>query len=203
MPPKVTKCSVNKETLDLLTKSIAALENVEFTDEDNEGASETDNTDLNQVLTCLMKAITTLTKKYSVVNELENELREQGDELDETRQRSLKGNLILSSPSIPSKSVVSLIKSDKQLEEDKELLSDHILGLVKEKYAVDVPHGDVQALHRLPNGNIILRLWNRKPDSAWSKLVSGIRSGKNKGYNLFANFHLTESINFSNSWDFI
>ena len=44
---------------------------------------------------------------------------------------------------------------------------------------------------RCPNKSVILRLWNRTEGSAWSRIVSGIKEGKNLGYNVFFNFHLT------------
>ena len=59
---------------------------------------------------------------------------EQGDELDECRQRSMKGNLILTSPSIPASNKVSLIKTDDKLREDEESLSHHALGFIQKKY---------------------------------------------------------------------
>ena len=66
---------------------------------------------------------------------------------------------------------------------------------MKQKYEVVVPKGDIQALHRLPNGTVILRLWNRRPGAAWWMIVDAIKSGRNLGMNLFANFHLTRKRN--------
>ena len=107
----------------------------------------------------------------------------------------MKGNLILTSPSIPASNKVCLIKTDDKLREDEESLSHHVLGLIQKKYAVTVPEEDVQALHRLPNGSVIVRFWNRRPGSAWCKIVDGIKSGKNKDLNFYANFHLTRKRN--------
>ena len=53
----------------------------------------------------------------------------------------------------------------------------------------------MQALHRLPNGSVIVRFWNRRPGSTWCKIVDGIKSGKNKDLNFYANFHLTRKRN--------
>ena len=170
-----------------------------------------DNTDLSAVLNHILQAVKVLTVEVSEIKqqgvgqeggdggaatrELGKQVREQGDELDECRQRSMKGNFILSSPTIPSKNVVTVMKTDDQLREDGETLVDHVRGLVKTKYDVVLPESDVQACHRLPNGTIILRLWNRRPGSAWSRMIDAIKSGLNKGYNLFANFHLTRKRN--------
>ena len=169
-----------------------------------------DTTDINS---CLQQLYVVLTEIASSVQDLKEQVeksagageiedsktkklvREQGDELDECRQRSMKGNLILTSPSIPASNKVCLIKTDDKLREDEESLSHHVLGLIQKKYAVTVPEEDVQALHRLPNGSVIVRFWNRRPGSAWCKIVDGIKSGKNKDLNFYANFHLTRKRN--------
>lgn len=128
------------------------------------------------------------------VEQLKVVQRQEKDELDETRQRNLKGNLIISSPNIGNKK--SLIKSDAELKTAGLTLHGHILDLVKEKFGVTIPKGDIQTCHRLKNeNNIILRVWNRAPDAAWWNLVTAIRTGVNPGTNLFANFQLTDRRN--------
>ena len=175
-----------------------------------------DPTDINAVLQQLWLAVTDIANSVNELKEQveksvgENEVRdqnnevtknmqklvrEQGDELDECRQRSMKGNLILTSPTIIASNKVSLFKSDEKLREDEESLTQHVLGLIQKKYEVTVPEGDVQALHRLPNGSVIVRLWNRRPGSAWCHILDGIKSGKNKDLNFYANFHLTRKRN--------
>ena len=47
----------------------------------------------------------------------------------------------------------------------------------------------------MQNGNVIVRVWNKRPGSAWSKLVTAIRSGNSKEMNLYINFHLTKRRN--------
>ena len=209
---------VTQDTLDLLNK---ALENLtgQSTDQSKEtprgrggagrASQQVDPSNITQVLTHLVKAVSVLTEQMSSMKEahvaqpaggdgpevqnLRETVRVQGDEVDECRQRGLKGNLILTSPTNNNK--INLIKSDQQLQEEKLTLTNHILALVKQKFDVVIPLQDLQALHRLPNGNVILRLWNRTPGSAWSKIVDGIKSGKNMGMNFFANFHLTRRRN--------
>ena len=171
-----------------------------------------DPTNLNAVLNQILSAVGELMKEVAALKEagvgqrgavvggeagksLTDQVNIQADEIDEMRQRSLKGNLILSSPNLPAIKKVSLIKSDEQIKKEGSNLTQHVLELLKTKYGTDVPEGDIQALHRLPNGTIILRLWNRKPGSAWADLVNGIRSGKNREINFFANFHLTKRRN--------
>ena len=167
-----------------------------------------DPTDISELITNLFKALTDITtavvelKEHhngdddsGSVKELQKQVRIQEDEIDECRQRSMKGNFILTSPDIPASSKKNVIKSDEQLRGDGGSLTSHILQLVKEKYDVAVPENDIQALHRLPNGTVILRLWNRRPGSAWTKIVDGIKSGMNKHINFYANFHLTRKRN--------
>ena len=118
--------------------------------------------------------------------------KENEDEIDECRQRSLKGNFIISSVADNAKRRVSLIKSDQQLREDGESLTEHIIDLAKRKYDVSISGEDIQACHRLPNNQVILRLWKRTSNSSWSRLAGGIKSGMNSGFNVYFNFQLTK-----------
>lgn len=129
------------------------------------------------------------------VEKLEERVRVQEDELDEVRQRSLKGNLILSSPSNADKGLSTLLKSDETLAEEGLSLTDHVVDLINDKYGVLLPKSDIQALHRLPNASIIVRVWNRRQNSAWNSLLSSIKMGgkqEKKSMNLFLSFHLTK-----------
>ena len=78
--------------------------------------------------------------------------------------------------------------------------------LIKTKYNVVVPASNVQACHFIPSwpegrkGNplyksVVIRFWNRKPDSAWSALVKSIVSGGAKEVPIFCNFQLTKKRN--------
>ena len=209
---------VTQDTLDLLNKALENLTGIVPNDPSKEtpkgrgGAgrgSQVDPNNVNQVLTHLVKAVSVLTEQMNSLKEahvaqsgggdapevqnLRETVRVQGDEVDECRQRGLKGNLILTSPTNNNK--INLIKTDQQLQEENQTLTNHILALVKQKFDVVIPLQDLQALHRLPNGNVILRLWNRTPGSAWSRIVDGIKAGKNMGMNFYANFHLTRRRN--------
>lgn len=136
-------------------------------------------------------AVIELKKEVALIKEIQCQ---EKDELDETRQRNLKGNLIISSSSYGNSK--SLIKTDEQLKSEGTSLHGHVLDLVKQKFGVTIPRGDVQACHRLKNeNNVILRIWNRSPDAAWWKLVTAIRTGVNPKTNLFANFQLTDRRN--------
>jgi hypothetical protein len=69
---------------------------------------------------------------------------------------------------------------------------DHTLNLIHSKYGVSVPPQDIQALHKLPNSTILIRVWNRKEGSAWSKLINAIKTGGNRSMNVYLNFQLTQ-----------
>ena len=128
------------------------------------------------------------------VEKLQERIRAQEDETDEVRQRSLKGNLILSSPQNADKNLHTLLKSDETLAAERTSLTDHVLDLINTKYGVRIPKSDLQALHRLPNSSIVIRVWNRTEGSAWSVLINRIKMGgkkEMKSMNVFLSFHLT------------
>ena len=195
MPPKINKISVNKETIVELTKSLKILIDSSSATGDGRGpgggaVGEVDETDLNGVLNHLLGAVRVLTDtvqsmRGAVVGAdsggtsaaIEKRVRQTEDELDECRQRGLKGNLILTSLANNEKGKVCLIKTDEQLSQEGLSLTNHMIQLVKNKYDVVLPPSDIQACHRLPNKSVVLRLWNRKEDSAWSKIVGVYQEG--------------------------
>ena len=92
-----------------------------------------DPTALNSVLNLVLQAVSLLTErgetddqtrdvtdsaKVATEQVKEANARVQLDELDECRQRSFKGNLIVTSLAFPPKGRVCLIKSDEQLKQD-------------------------------------------------------------------------------------
>ena len=79
-----------------------------------------------------------------------------------------------------------IIKDDATLQR----LLDHAIQLVAQKYGVTVPVDDVVACHRLKN-SILLKIWRRTKDSAWSKLMSQIKSASTNDFNLYTNFQMT------------
>lgn len=128
------------------------------------------------------------------VIQMKQKQKQERDELDEVRQRGLKDNLVICS--LPFGSKVGLIKSDADLQAEGLTLHGHVLDLIEATFKVRVPKSDVMACHRLKDANkVFLRLWNRAPGAPWWKLVTAIRTGVNKGTNLFINFQLTERRN--------
>jgi len=222
MPPRKDKSaaassqsppfSVDKSLLDSLMVTLSSLLSSLSDDEEDEDQilePPKDERDINGILNALLKVIQqygaelkTLQNQVKNTNTsvLEKRIRVQDDELDENRQRSLKGNLIISSLSYTNQPKPCLIKNDDQLKEEDLSLTNHIISIVKEKYDVILPPEDIQACHRLPtklkNGQsanmaVVLRVWNRKEGSAWSQICDKIKSGVNIELNVYLNFQLT------------
>ena len=62
-----------------------------------------------------------------------------------------------------------------------------------------IPYADVAACHRFgkkENNTFVLKIWNRKPYSAWELLTKAMLAGKEVGRkNIFINFMLTAKRN--------
>ena len=166
------------------------------------GNKKRKESDLITIVSSLLSLITDLVdnlKKLSSdkneenVGKLEERLRDAEDEIDENRQRSLKGNFIVSSNARNGKPC--MIKTDEQLAEEELTLHDHVMTLAKNKFEIDLRLQDISACHRLPSGSIIFCLWNKTPGSCYSKLCDAIKSGKNSEMNVFFNFQLTRRRN--------
>ena len=84
---------------------------------------------------------------------VEQQFREQEDDLDDMRQRSMKGNLLLSST---KEHEAQMFPKEEVLEAKGENVMDLARSLVKRKFKVDIPEEDLGTVHYLPKG-IILR----------------------------------------------
>ncbi|MCE2663223.1 uncharacterized protein LOC111708689 [Eurytemora carolleeae] len=198
-PPRATNSKENNKSENHPEIEIAALDSILKNLSDLGIGSETDiqpekssfGTILNhlvEIVVILSKEISELKQQKQEEKEIKNQLRKCEDDLDESKQRQLKGNLILSCQK-PKPGSPSIIKSDEQLGSSS--ISAHCIELVKQKYKVEIPEGDIQACHRLPNGSVLLKIWQRGPTSAWNRLLSGIKTGGNKEFKLFINFQMT------------
>lgn len=202
MPPK--KQIISDSSLELLRKT---LEEHKAGDEGEQNSLQIDPTDGGNIIAHLVNALFYVTQEVqrlkgsshnplvqqemqaaptAPVSDLKDRLRLAEDEVDEGRQRQLKGNLILSSN---KKGQLSLIKTSQELQGQS--LIDHINELLVKKYGVSVPEADIQACHHLPNGDVVLRIWRRTEGSAWTRLVAAIRTKPLSDINFWANFHLT------------
>ena len=173
------------------------------------GKKEVEETVLNEdlttaslvnVLDMLKDAVQSLTEFVKEDQENEDEsadvnkirIRQVEDELDEEKQKKLKGKMIITSVAKGNKDC--LIKSDDQLEAGGETLIDHVRDLAWRKYSVDVLEGDILSCKRLQSGAIMLSLWNWY-GSSFHQLANSIKSSKNFNCNVFFNFMLTRRRN--------
>ena len=127
-------------------------------------------------------------------------LAKADDHSDEIQQRSMKGNLIVSSPNIRGKaSLTDRLTKGERLENDTEMC----LRLIKVKTGVEASVEDVQACHVLKregaNSTYIIRFANRRPGSAWEVIAAGLLTGRNSSSgksftdaNVYLNFQLTK-----------
>ena len=145
-----------------------------------------------------------LEKKCEEVEVLKEKMTSMERYGDEIQQRSMKGNLIVSSPNLQGKASM-MVRNEKMVngvlgrEDDTEM----VVRLVRAKTGVNIPLVDISACHALnkqgANSSYILRITNRKPDSAWATLAAGLLTGKNNSTgdhftdaNVYINFQLTK-----------
>ena len=187
-----SEAQVKSDGIDLIMEKLKGLGFGEKADK------SPDTSDMGIIIHELVKAVNILRQK---VEDLESKSatsdeglrnREANDEIDEIKQRQLKGSLLLSCSKADTSSP-SLIKSDEELGSCP--LIDHVTDIINKKYKVKVPKEDVQACHRLPSGSIIIKIWRRTNASPWQSLINSIRTGGDKKINCFLNFHLTKTRN--------
>ena len=183
-----------------------------------------ENTMTSRILGWLIEAASTLIKKVVVhanflkvqqnvvaskadskeVMRLQEQLAKVEQNCDEARQRGMKGNLILSSPTNRS---ATLFKPKSNLVEGtmvKESMVEMCIRAIETKTGIRVPLEDVSACHPLqrrgtePNTTFVIRIWNRKQHSAWEQLTAGLMTGRNPqtgrdftSVPLFINYQLT------------
>ena len=101
-------CTVNQNLLDSLLSSLSSLR-ANLSDDNqstDSGVSATDSSDLNGTLNALLHVVKAHTEKLdnlqsqiqnSNTTSLEKRIRAQEGELDESKQRGMKGNLLMTS----------------------------------------------------------------------------------------------------------
>ena len=121
---------------------------------------------------------------------LEKRIRENEDDLDDFRQKNLRGKFIITTTA----GKASTFKTSDMLaaEGGSKALATHIINLAKTKYAVDLTENDIDSCHYLPKGGIFFSLWNHRPSSVCEQLNTNIKKGLNKDINVFFNFMLTK-----------
>ena len=122
------------------------------------------------------------------------------DDLDESMQRSLKGNLLITCP--PKQGQPSrLIQKEKNegVRVYVESPTEMCCRLIKEKTGAEIKPADVSVCQKLPNKehSWLLGVANRAPQSGWETLTAGMRCGRNTngGYfkedGVFLSYQLT------------
>ena len=104
---------------------------------------------------------------------------------DEVQQRSMKGNLIISSPNTQQRK--SLLRPQAGLLQGdlaKEDATSLCCRLIELKTRIRVPKEDISACHILEgqgdNSSYIIRSHNLKPGSSWQALTAGLMTEKNR-----------------------
>ena len=120
---------------------------------------------------------------------------------DEVQQRSMKGNLIISSRNTQQRK--SLLRPQAGLLQGdlaKEDATSLCCRLIELKTGIRVPKEDISACHILKgqgeNSSYIIRFHNLKPGSSWEALTAGLMTGKVNGIsftdaNVFINYQVT------------
>ena len=143
------------------------------------------------------------------INNLENDnaqLRVEKDklekEMDETRQRGIKGNLLISAPPKGGQPHPRAKPEPIQGNGRMETVTEMNLRMIKEKTGVEIKLGDITACHVMPGNphTWVLRVANRAPDSGWESLCAGMYTGKKLGTDtyfddngIYINFMVTKS----------
>ena len=121
------------------------------------------------------------------------------EEIDETRQRGMKGNILVSSPASATKPTMMIPKaldtSDNRKVNESEV--EMVLRVIREKTSIVIPEEDIIACHRVgkkETNSFVVRFNNRKPGSAWEVLTAAMMKPKGlaKDKNVFLNFQLTK-----------
>ena len=125
------------------------------------------------------------TKEKEKSVELKNKIERLETDYDEVRQRSMKGNLIVSSP---KKEGIDTLLVKKQHQDEwgnfwnLETETQTVIRVVAEKTGVWFNEREVQACHTLnkQRTSFILRISDLKPGSNWDILQQGMLSGVNQ-----------------------
>ena len=104
------------------------------------------------------------------------------DDVDETLQRGLKGNLLITCPPKPGQQSRLIQKEMRQGDRVYvESPTEMCCRLVKEKTGAEIKPGDISVCQKQPNKehSWLLSVANRAPQSGWETLTAGMRCGRN------------------------
>ena len=97
----------------------------------------------------------------------------------ETKQRSAKGNFIVSGEAIPAFT-------------PSEDLYSIVFDFIFEKYEIEVFPNELKALHRLPNNRVIFSLHSRLPGQSFDKLIRATNSNPRAHIKVYISIQLFE-----------
>ena len=183
--------------LEEIQKKYDALE--ARTKQDKEELADQINEEIDAMTNHANNEVASLIKEQSDkhAKEIKNKIEYLENQCDEARQREMKGTLIVSSPGRGKRTeaVIKTVSWDNNNTWGPEAELDMVLRMVYEKTGVGIPHRDVAACHRVgkwENHSFVLKIWNRKPFSAWEMLTEAMLTGKHfSRQNIFINFMLT------------
>lgn len=121
-------------------------------------------------------------------------------EIEETRQRGMKGNLLISCPPLTHGGLSKAIKRP------TESLPQMCSRLIQEKTGVHIPISEIKACHVVSKtkNTYLVKVDNMAPRSGWEALAAGMMCGKRqdggyfvKGDGIFLNFQLTAARAFT------
>ena len=121
-------------------------------------------------------------------------------DLDEGRQREMRGTLIVSSPQRGNIGTLAVNRPRLEYQGNTvgmETDMDMVLRLVAIKTGVRIPVTDVVACHRIgkkkETHSYVLKIGNRQPYSSWDYLNNAMMTGSMSKDNIFINFMLTKA----------
>ena len=103
-------------------------------------------------------------------------------EIDETRQRGMKGNLILSTR-FATKDLLNPVRVTGNMETPSQMCK----RLIQKKTGVDLPIADILACHSVGKSSYIVKVLNWKKHSAWESICAAMATGKHENGNLMVN----------------
>ena len=97
----------------------------------------------------------------------------------ETKQKSSKGNFVVSGEAVPRQT-------------QGENLINQILPLIQRKYGISVHPSELKAMHRLPNNRVLFSLSSRLPGQTFHKLVYAMNSNPRPELKVYVSIQLFE-----------
>ena len=185
-PASARKLAKRKSSNSSLSKISEAINNL---DTHLQSLDEQLDPQLAKAFTLLTQAVKEISKH---LHDDEKHKRESDDEMDDMKQKGLKGKFVITSP----KKGDDLVGDSARYSSENEVVK-AVIGLAKDKYNVEIPEDEISTCYALKKGGIVLGLWRFGRGSAFQRLAGAIKSGRDvdKNMNVFFNFMLTKKRN--------